>query len=254
MLTTMMPARADGILDMPWWQFGIMMVVVQSTMYAATKITETWGDHEQRTTNAMPYNADVPHIEIQRAKRIYTYAQFQAAAFLFSGDPTVTFFALTGIQSAPLLMTLVRKGKCTTDTYHYIYSWSLFFPLFILLRLSEPAIVGGSAVSVVNRNATAFMAVLAVWLRTGPWNLQKHLVWVVAPCATGALVKWCVPLAILSYHALGWMLIIHCLGIKTLWIPSILNRPRSNMIGVILIALHWADLLVGQQYVTAKSE
>ena len=221
-----------------------MLLLVQATMFAASTVTNTLGCAENRTTNAMPYDPCVPEVQKVRAKRLYTYAQFQAAALVFAGDPTVAFFALTGIQSAPLLMTLVRKGKCSASTYHCVYTWSLILPFLILLRISDStthdwaqAVVSGG-----NRNATVVTGSLALWLRTGPLQLPKHLVWLLAPGTTIVLVR-CLPLAVTASYFVVPLCIIFVVGASNLFIPSIMHRPYSNGIALAMFGLHFANEL-----------
>ena len=71
---------------------------------------------------------------------MYTRSQFGATKAIILGDPTLSFFPLLGIQMAPLLMTLVRKGKISSFTYHRVYAISLmmsYLALFFRL-LAQP--------------------------------------------------------------------------------------------------------------------
>ena len=51
---------------------------------------------------------------IKGIKNMYARAQFGATKLIILQDPTLNFVALLGIQMAPFLMTLVRKGKIST--------------------------------------------------------------------------------------------------------------------------------------------
>eukprot|EP00545_Synedropsis_sp_CCMP1620_P008200 CAMPEP_0119016730 /NCGR_PEP_ID=MMETSP1176-20130426/14257_1 /TAXON_ID=265551 /ORGANISM="Synedropsis recta cf, Strain CCMP1620" /LENGTH=217 /DNA_ID=CAMNT_0006970253 /DNA_START=170 /DNA_END=820 /DNA_ORIENTATION=- len=167
------PVTTDGLASMSLFEFVMMMLLVHSTMLAATAITNTLGDTELRTTNAMPYDPLIPEEQRRRAKRLYAFAQFMAAAYLFVGDPALAFISLAGIQSAPFLMTLVRKGKCSSATYHFVYTWSLLLPLLVLIRVSF-----SSHVSIAGLNASIVTGTAAFRLRTTPGLcLPKHLVW-----------------------------------------------------------------------------
>ena len=95
------------------------------TTHCASLITNRYGDREKRTTNAMPYPPWITGEVQQSIKEEYMRAQFGATQVAMLPDATLNFFPLFGIQSAPLLMTLVRKGKIASITYHRIYSLSL---------------------------------------------------------------------------------------------------------------------------------
>ena len=112
------------------------LVLVVTTIQCASWITERFGDHEKRTTNSMPYPTWITEDRQKGVKDMYTRSQFGATKAIFLGDPTLSFFPLFGIQMAPLLMTLVRKGKITCITYHKIYAFSLlmsYVALFVRL-------------------------------------------------------------------------------------------------------------------------
>ena len=72
----------------------------------------------------MPY----PEGTTEQAKRgikwQYAKAQFAATMLLFTEDATLNWFPLVPIQAAPFLMTLVRKGKVTSPSYHRIYAFT----------------------------------------------------------------------------------------------------------------------------------
>jgi len=97
-----------------------------ATLRAASFITDRLGCREKRTTNAMPYPQTVSSQQQIAIKHFYTLAQFGATAACLFDDPTISFAPLLAIQAAPLLMTLVRKGKASSATYHRIYALSLF--------------------------------------------------------------------------------------------------------------------------------
>lgn len=58
----------------------------------------------------------------------YTMAQFHATMHSIMGDPTAAFLPLLGLQLAPFLMTLVRKGIASSFTYHRVYAVALYLP------------------------------------------------------------------------------------------------------------------------------
>lgn len=99
--------------------------MVLGTVGAASFVTKNYGCRENRTTNAMPYPEHVTESQQLAIKKLYTSAQFGATVTALMNDPTMNFAPLLGIQMAPLLMTLVRKGKVSTYTYHRVYAVSL---------------------------------------------------------------------------------------------------------------------------------
>ncbi|CAB9502169.1 expressed unknown protein [Seminavis robusta] len=115
-------------------------VIVVGTIQVASIITKKWGCREKRTTNAMPYPKSVTPEQEQEVKSGYTRAQFSATKACQLPDATMNFAPLLGIQMAPLLMTLVRKGKATSYTYHRVYSASLFlgYVMVFIRMIMEP--------------------------------------------------------------------------------------------------------------------
>jgi hypothetical protein len=99
-------------------------LVIIGTIQVATEVTKRHGDREKRTTNSLPYPSSVSDKQRDLIKNSYAKAQFAATQVCILSDTTITFFCLLGIQSAPLLMTLVRKGKISSQTYHLVYSLS----------------------------------------------------------------------------------------------------------------------------------
>ena len=100
--------------------------LIFGTIQIASWITDQYGDREKRTTNSMPYPRWISQDMQNGVKNLYARAQFGATKTILFGDPTLSYFPLFGIQMAPLLMTLVRKGKITSITYHRVYAFSLF--------------------------------------------------------------------------------------------------------------------------------
>jgi len=104
-------------------------LIVLGTSRAASVITSRHGDRDRRTTNSMPYPANVAPGGAQQSaiKAAYATAQFGATvSCVLYDDPTLCFAPLLGIQMAPLLMTLVRKNKIGCCTYHACYASCLF--------------------------------------------------------------------------------------------------------------------------------
>jgi hypothetical protein len=114
----------------------IKLGLILLTIQCASLVTERFGDHEKRTTNSMPYPKSITEDVQMGIKDFYTRAQVGATKAIVLGDPTLSYFPLLGIQMAPLLMTLVRKGKIRSITYHRVYSLSLamsYVALFVRL-------------------------------------------------------------------------------------------------------------------------
>ena len=109
-------------------------LIIIGVIKVASIITEKYGDKEVRTTNAMPYPGYLTEYEKTRIKCEYAKKQFGATIFaVFSGElaSSLNFAPLYAIQSAPFMMTLVRKGKCETVHYHRVYSATLLYPLYL---------------------------------------------------------------------------------------------------------------------------
>lgn len=109
-------------------------IAIVSCIKIASIITAKYGDAEKRTTNAMPYPEHVKEYEIQKIKYEYAKKQFGATIMaVFSGElsASLNFAPLYAIQSAPFMMTLVRKGKCNSTHYHMVYSLTLIYPLYL---------------------------------------------------------------------------------------------------------------------------
>ena len=112
----------------------IKYLMIIGFIKVAAVITEKYGDKEVRTTNAMPYPGYLTEYEKTRIKCEYAKKQFGATIFaVFSGDlaSSLNFAPLYAIQSAPFMMTLIRKGKCETVHYHRVYSAMLLYPKYL---------------------------------------------------------------------------------------------------------------------------
>ncbi len=129
------------------WPYGMIgdlvarATIIIGTVIMAGIIANNYGSNVKRTTNSMPYPENVTPEQELAIKRLYTTAQFGATATCFMNDASMNFAPLLGIQMAPLLMTLVRKGKISTGMYHRVYATSLslgylmiFSRLFMLFK------------------------------------------------------------------------------------------------------------------------
>ena len=144
------------------------------TIKCASWITDRFGDHEKRTTNSMPYPAWITEEMQKGVKDMYTRSQFGATKAIILGDPTLSFFPLLGIQMAPLLMTLVRKGKISSFTYHRVYAISLmmsYLALFVRL-LTQPdkllivSLAFASMFPIVSRRQSVFPGIYGKFQNT----------------------------------------------------------------------------------------
>jgi hypothetical protein len=115
------------------YTFAVRSAIVLATSHAAAHITEHMGSKADRTTNSMPYPPGTSAALGQQFKAFYATAQFHATAQAVAGDATMAFAPLFAIQGAPLLMTLVRKGKLGATAYHITYTLALLVPYLALL-------------------------------------------------------------------------------------------------------------------------
>lgn len=122
--------------------YAVRLAVVLSTCKCAAWITKRFGDAQKRTTNTMPYPSTVKEPSITHTKQFYTTAQFAATACSVCAPPTVCFLPLCAIEIAPLLMTLVRKNRCTAMGYHRTYTIALLlnYPTWFLCALHSLAL------------------------------------------------------------------------------------------------------------------
>ena len=176
----------DGLVVNAIARAGLLLCTVR----VATWISDSYGDKEQRTTNAMSYPKEFSEEDKAGIKRQYTQAQFAATVAAICPDATINFWPLLGIQSAALLMTLVRKGKITALSYHRIYACTLFSTYIVaMIRIW---------------NASPVVACAITWSGLWPhaearfkwgvkkevlWTLQVMLSWIVLPLAAWPLLQ-----------------------------------------------------------------
>lgn len=102
------------------WTRGL---VVLGTMAAADIVTCFWGQHT--TMRGNPYARDTPASFVTWHNRFYSMSQFGATmAIMFRGVDSA-FMALLPIQTAPFLMTLVKKGIINQTEWHIWYTLGL---------------------------------------------------------------------------------------------------------------------------------
>ena len=134
------PTQSSALIKIEYRGYALILesiikyLIIIGCIKIANIITEKYGDKEKRTTNAMPYPEKLTEYEITKIKREYAKKQFGATIMsVFSGElaSSLNFAPLYAIQSAPFMMTLVRKGKCETIHYHRVYSLTLIYPLYL---------------------------------------------------------------------------------------------------------------------------
>lgn len=153
----------------------IQLIIVHLTIFTASLVSDVYGDRQRRTTNTMPYALEIGSAEVQHTKNMYIRAQFMATAFTLTGRPSLSFIPTLGIQVAPFLMTLVRKGKISVSAYHMIYAWT------VLLPLPATMILVYHASNMLHDILTAFaIGALALFFRA-EMQLRKHTCWLMAP-------------------------------------------------------------------------
>lgn len=113
--------------------------VVVGTSRAAALVTSIYGCNDKRTTNTMPYPKWTTPNQQKYIKYMYAKSQFVASNLSMLPDPSRNFFPMLAIQIAPLMMTLVRKGKASAMWYHRIYFLSLWMSFIAAIVRSYSA-------------------------------------------------------------------------------------------------------------------
>ena len=112
----------------------IQLFIVLTTCYVSDYVTKLYGSYLIRTTNKMPYPEYYSDNRIIINKMFYSYTQFYATVWGAMGNATTAFMPIIAIEIAPLLMTLVRKGKVSSHVYHTVYRWSLLTNYIVIIR------------------------------------------------------------------------------------------------------------------------
>lgn len=84
-------------------------------------------------TNAMAYPKCITPQMQKDVKLVYSMKQFAATLACISEDAALPWGTLFAIQGAPLLMTLVRKGKISSIVFHRSYIFQLVTPMYVFL-------------------------------------------------------------------------------------------------------------------------
>lgn len=155
------------------------LVAIGMTVLAARWATDRHGCRERRTTNAMPYPPGVDERMQAGIKDSYARAQFGATVMAVFPDPTLNFMPLLAIQIAPLLMTLVRKGKASASVYHCVYTLSLFVAgLSITVRGCMATGPTGLRILVAIALSPAWLRMHRRWPLWAAWPAHVAAVWV----------------------------------------------------------------------------
>lgn len=120
-------ARGAG-LPPPLARAALTALITGLATYGAAAATEALGSKTDRTTSSM---AHPPHLDaetVRRTRRFYSTAQFGATCACGTWAPSHAYVPLYGIQLAPFLMTLVRKGRLGPQLYHLGYFLALLVP------------------------------------------------------------------------------------------------------------------------------
>jgi hypothetical protein len=104
------------------------------TMMLADMVTMRHAAPGDTTMRGMPFAESIPEHECAKITRFHSRQQISATIFMLWSMETA-FSPLFAIQLAALLMTLVRKGFISPNTWHLLYSWSLMVNVFSLRTL-----------------------------------------------------------------------------------------------------------------------
>lgn len=142
--------------------------LVMSTLLAADAVSAVYG--QETTMRHNPYPAGTPRKFIVWHNRFYSVSQFGATmAIMFRGADSA-FIALLPIQTAPLFMTLVKKGIINQAEWHLLYTLTL-------LTNWVHAIFGKGNDGNVLSTAMYMGTLLAVTLARLKFGINKYLIW-----------------------------------------------------------------------------
>lgn len=161
------------------------MAICIFTMMAADYITNMYIDvnNANTTMRSMPFDEAITEIQQKKITMFYTLQQISATLFMLNNIES-TFGPLFAIQIAAFLMTLVRKGIITPNTWHLVYSFSLIINIFILNTYNTTQFVYVFF-------GTQYIKILRLKLR-----LNKYLCW-----GSLFIIYSCVNIPQLSYQS-----------------------------------------------------
>lgn len=108
------------------------------TMIGADIITHYYKDGN--TMRNMPFNENISIEDQNKIKFMHSTSQFAATLFMV-GNITTAYSPLFAIQIAAFLMTLVRKNIIKSNTWHRIYTLSLYINIFSYISIDPGWII-----------------------------------------------------------------------------------------------------------------
>ena len=153
----------------------IITIGIFVTMFLADIITYYYQDKDLNTTRNMPYESQ-NSIEIRnRMQKLYSKTQFGATIAGFMGHD-INFIMAFVIQFSAFLMTLERKGKIESKTWHIMYTYSILAVRLLVLyeyyfMISHDKYIFALGVGVI----------IAHYLRVDI-RYNKYLVWLLCVC------------------------------------------------------------------------
>lgn len=126
----------------------------------------------------MPYPPGVSAVQIRAAKKFYAACQFGATSYSVFAPPDISFACVLAIEIASLLMTLVRKNKISSTSYHAVYSLCLamLWPMTIRAALADDDCgslhtVGALFVAVCAVSAASTLRLGLRWSKYTTWGV-----------------------------------------------------------------------------------
>ena len=114
-----------------YYKLHCKMGVCFVTMAVADWVTKRHAAPGDTTMRAMPFAASIPDNDRTKITRFHSNQQTTATLFMLWNMESA-FSPLFAIQLAALLMTLVRKGIISPNTWHLVYSMSLMVNIFTI--------------------------------------------------------------------------------------------------------------------------
>lgn len=133
----------------------------------------TWmGDPSDETIRSMPFPDYVSESTMKRIARFHSSAQFGATLQTLSMDPTINYSSILGVYEAAFTMTLVRKGKITSRSWHLWYAFVL--NLVTVVHMTRTVIINSSF-----EQYTVFIGMLIAPRLRIQYRMNKYLTWII---------------------------------------------------------------------------
>ena len=145
---------------------GFIPILCFGTMIAADLVTAYYKRHAEngKTIANMPFDESIS--EAAQKKVIYMNSSMQIGATLYMlGSANSAFAPLAAIQLAAFLMTLVRKGIISCNSWHRLYALSLWANILLTYSLPLPFVLIHGAL--YNLYTLGFFV----------WRTNKYLNW-----------------------------------------------------------------------------